>query len=92
MARPSTGEIWCQVGCRAAAWVCVFVIFLNNIDLAVDTAGFIMKFADDSKAGRVVDSQENREAFKEMFNNLETWSQDWQLQFNKSKCKDIHFG
>ena len=54
---------------------CLFVIFINDIDHAVDTVGFIIKFADDSKAGRVVDSQEDREAFQEMLNNLETWSQ-----------------
>ena len=60
--------------------------------MAVDTVGFIVKFADDSKAGRVVDSQQDREAFQDMLNRLETWSQEWQLVFNRSKCKVIHFG
>ena len=39
-----------------------------------------------------MDSQEDREAFQEMLNNLETWSQEWQLLFNRSKCKVMHFG
>jgi ribonuclease P/MRP protein subunit RPP40 len=64
----------------------LFVIFINDIDLAVDAMGFIVKFADDSKAGRVVDSQEDRIAFQEMLDRLETWSQEWQLLFNRGKC------
>ena len=73
-------------------YYCPFVIVINNIDLAMDTVSFIVKFADDSKAGRVVDSPEDREAFQAMLNRLETWSQEWQLLFNRSKCKVMHFG
>ena len=58
----------------------------------MDTVSFIIKFADDSKAGRVVDSPEDRDAFQDMLNRLETWSQEWQLLFNRSKCKVMHFG
>ena len=71
---------------------CLFVIFINDIDLAVDTLGFIIKFADDSKAGRVVDVTEERVAFQDMLDRLETWSQEWQLLFNRDKCKVLHFG
>ena len=70
----------------------MFLIFINDIDLAVDALGFIIKFADDSKAGRVVDSQADRDAFQEMLEKLETWSQEWQLLFNRGKCKVMHFG
>ena len=71
---------------------CLFVIFINDIDLAIDALSFIIKFADDSKAGRVVDSQEDREAFQQMLDRLESWSQEWQLLFNRGKCKIMHFG
>ena len=71
---------------------CLFVILINDIDLAVDALSFIIKFADDSKAGRVVDCQEDRESFQQMLDRLETWSQDWQLLFNRGKCKVMHFG
>ena len=60
--------------------------------MAVDSVGFIIKFADDSKAGRVVDSKEDLVAFQDMLNKLENWSQEWQLLFNRSKCKVMHFG
>ena len=52
----------------------------------------MIKFADDSKAGMVVDSNEDRTAFQDMLDRLETWSQEWQLLFNRSKCKVMHFG
>ena len=70
MARPVTGKMVSSVVQGSCLGPCLFVIFINDIDLAVDTVGFIIKFADDSKAGRVVDSQEDREAFQEMLN---TW-------------------
>ena len=71
---------------------CLFVIFINDIDLAMDTVGFIIKFADDSKAGRVVNTVEDQGAFQDLLHRLETWSQDWQLLFNRGKCKIMHFG
>ena len=86
------GEVVSSVVQGSCLGPCLFVIFINDIDLAVDTVGFIVKFADDSKAGRVVDSVEDREAFQTMLNKLETWSQDWQLLFNRGKCKVMHFG
>ena len=86
------GEVVSSVVQGSCLGPCLFVIFINDIDLAVDTVGFIIKFADDSKAGRVVDNQEDREAFQDMLNKLENWSQEWQLLFNRSKCKVMHFG
>ena len=60
--------------------------------MAIDALGFIVKFADDSKAGRVVDTAEDQDAFQDMLNRLETWSQEWQLLFNRGKCKVMYFG
>ena len=68
---------------------CLFVIIINDIDLAIDTISFIIKFADNSKAGRIVESPEDKQAFQD---RLETWSQDWQLLFNRGKCTVMHFG
>ena len=86
------GEVASSVVQGSCLGPCLFVIFINDIDLAVDALSFIIKFADDSKAGRVVDSPEDRQAFQEMLDKLETWSQEWQLLFNRGKCKVMHFG
>jgi hypothetical protein len=49
-------------------------VFINNINLAMDALRFIVKFADDSKAGRVVDTKEDQE----MLDRLEKWPLFWQ--------------
>ena len=50
------------------------------------------KFADDTKWGRIVESEEDREQFQEGLNNLMKWSQDWQMEFNVDKCHVMHIG
>ena len=41
----------------------LFVIFINDIDNAIDlVGGFISKFADDTKVGRVVENEVDKEA------------------------------
>ena len=93
MGRPVPGgDVVSSVVQGSCLGPCLFVIFINDIDLAVDTLGFIIKFADDSKAGRVVNTPQDRQAFQEMLDKMETWSQDWQLLFNRGQCKVMHFG
>ena len=36
-----------------------------------------------------MDSPEDRQAIQD---RLETWSQEWQLLFNRGKCSVMHFG
>ena len=40
----------------------------------------------------MVDVTEERGAFQDMLDRLETWSQEWQLLFKRDKCKVMHFG
>ena len=66
------GEVISSVVQGSCLGPCLFVIFINDIDLAVDAVGFMIKFADDRKAGMVVDSSEDRTAFQDMLDRLET--------------------
>ena len=87
MGRPVPGgDVVSSVVQGSCLGPCLFVIFINDIDLAVDTLGFIIKFADDSKAGRVVNTSQDRQAFQEMLHNLETCNQNWQFLFKRSMC------
>ena len=47
-------------------------------------------FADDCKLYGPVSTNENKLQLD--LNNLENWSKRWQLPFNASKCKVMHFG
>ena len=71
----------------------MFIIFINDIDNAITTVNSIIsKFADDTKVGRIVESEEDRAALQNDINNLMNWSDKWQMQFNASKCKILHVG
>ena len=71
----------------------LFLIFINSIDNAMDTTtAIISKFADDTKAGRVVEDEDDRAKLQEEINNLMAWTDKWQMQFNASKCSVVHLG
>ena len=56
------------------------------------TGSFLFKFADDTKVGMVVESEEQRDMLQAGIDRLELWSQDWQMLFNTSKCHMLHLG
>ena len=71
----------------------LFLIFINCIDNCINTiTGIISKFADDTKVGRVVANENDREELQREIDNLMDWTKKWQMEFNASKCKVIHFG
>ena len=71
----------------------LFVIFINDLDDVVDVVdGFISKFADDTKYGRVVHSEEDHAKMQRDIDQLLEWADKWQMEFNAKKCKIMHFG
>ena len=72
---------------------CLFLIFINDIDQAVEgLGGMLKKFADDTKWGKKVMSEEERMAFQQGIDNLHRWSSEWQMPFNEDKCHVLHVG
>ena len=70
-----------------------FIIFIDDIDEVVDLVnGFIFKFADDTKYGRSVVNECDREAMQKDIDKLLEWADRWQMEFNAKKCKVLHFG
>ena len=50
----------------------LFIIFINDIDMAIDITGsFLFKFADDTKVGMVVESESQRDELPSAIANLE---------------------
>jgi len=61
----------------------LFLIYIN--DIGVSVACKVLKFADDTKIHRVVNSQEDIESLHNDLKNLVKWSVDWQMLFNADK-------
>ena len=67
----------------------LFVIFINDMWKEV-VLNFTKLFADDCKLYGTVNRAVN--CMQIDLNNLEEWSNKWQLPFNESKYKVLHFG
>ena len=68
----------------------VFLIYIN--DLENEIGSNILKFADDTKMFRRVESQEDRQKLQVHLNKLAKWADKWQMLFNNDKCKCLHIG
>ena len=71
----------------------LFLIYINDIDLAVDVTGsVILKFADDTKIAMVVETEEQKDEMQGAITRLMKWSDEWQMLFNLDKCHVMHLG
>ncbi len=52
----------------------------------------IQLFADDSKLYNVVNNVQQSEELQKNISQAEKWADLWQMQFNASKCKQLHIG
>ena len=71
----------------------LFIIFINDIDAAIDTVNCaLLKFADDTKGVRAVNSEADAMKLQADLDNIFCWSTDWQMLFNLEKCHILHLG
>jgi hypothetical protein len=70
----------------------LFLIFINDLDLAVEMINQVKKFADDTKLGHTVSTELQRRELQQALNNLKEWADKWGMQFNVAKCKVMHCG
>ena len=68
----------------------LFLIFINDLDEGVISS--ICKFADDTKCGGAVNSDEEVETLRNDLRKLCEWADTWQMKFNVDKCVVMHFG
>ena len=68
----------------------LFLLFINDIDIGISSK--ILKFADDTKVYRSVDSVTDIHLLQDDIKKLFKWSEDWQMLFNVDKCKCLHIG
>ena len=71
----------------------LFLIFINDLDVAAEITGaLVKKFADDTKCYMVTETEQDKIRFQTMLSNLESWGNDWQMLFNMDKSHVIHAG
>ena len=76
----SWGEICSGVVQGSCLGPVLFTMFINDIDMAVDSIPSVMsKFAADTKWGKVVENEEDKNEFQDGLNNLMEWSKNWQM-------------
>lgn len=68
----------------------LFLIFINDLDDEIVSK--LCKFADDTKLGRGVRTEEEAEKLRQELKLLCRWAEDWQMLFNLDKCVVMHFG
>ncbi len=52
----------------------------------------VVKFADDTKSGKVITSIKDRDKLQQALDCLCEWAESWGMSFNLSKCKIMHVG
>jgi hypothetical protein len=70
----------------------LFLLFINDLDLAASEVTAMSKFADDTKVGQQIVSDADRVLLQSALDRLCAWARDWGMQFNVAKCKVMHFG
>ena len=51
-----------------------------------------MKFADNTKMYGRVGTNKGIDTLRRDMEALNVWSEEWQMNFNVDKCKEMHFG
>jgi hypothetical protein len=70
----------------------LFIIFINDMDEVVRQINILKKFADDTKLGKTVQVEKDREELQEALDQLCIWAEKWGMVFNVAKCKVMHMG
>ena len=68
----------------------LFLIYINDLDDSITSN--VLKFADDSKLFRKVNTDGDKQHLQNDLDRLVKWSEKWQMLFNFGKCKCLHTG
>ena len=68
----------------------LFLIYINDLDDSITST--VLKFADDTKLFRKVNTDGDKQHLQNDLDRLVKWSEKWQMLFNFGKCKCLHTG
>ena len=69
-----------------------FIVFINDLDQAATLIEILNKFADDTKMGNKIITDEDYTKIQKTLDELVHWSNEWGMKFNEKKCTVVHFG
>ena len=67
----------------------LFLIYINDLNYSITSN--VLKFADDTKLYRKVNTDGDKQHLQNDLDRLVKWSEKWQM-FNFGKCKCLHTG
>ncbi len=70
----------------------LFLIFINDLDGAARLIEILRKFADETKLGQTMSTDEDKKRLQQALDNLCEWADKWGMEFNIKKCKIMHLG
>ena len=68
----------------------LFLIYINDLNDSITSN--VLKFADDTKLFRKVNTDGDKQHLQNDLDRLVKWSEKWQMLFNFGKCKCLHTG
>ena len=84
MVCPLAGEMLLAEFRKVLYWgLCCFFIYINDID--IDLFSKICKFADDTKIGSAVATEDEVQLLRDDLKNLAEWAIEWQMLFDVQK-------
>jgi hypothetical protein len=70
----------------------LFNIYIDDIDDFVTLIELLIKFADDNKGLKIIESEADRVKLQKTLDALCEWAKKWSMEFNVQKCKIMHVG
>ena len=68
----------------------LFIYFINDLPEVCSVTTKI--FADDTKAYTSIKNEQDHLNLQNTIDSMHSWTEDWQLKFNETKCKILHLG
>jgi ribonuclease P/MRP protein subunit RPP40 len=73
----------------------LFSVYVDDLEVKVNELNLdvkVIKFADNTKGGKVINGSEDRDKLQQALDCLYEWVERWGTCFNLAKCKIMHVG